>query len=198
MWNNSTLQIEINRNIVSKLKKYAKISGILFIILGTLGIFFPTFMSISAVVLVSYLMLFAGISSGVFTWMSNKKDWAGWLKTVLLIGAALIMIFYPMQGVATLGLVFAIYFFMDAFAGFGLAFSLMDDKHWWLWLINAITSLILGVLFIIGWPLSSLWLVGLFVGISLLFDGVALLVGGAYLEEIDEEVEEKTEKVNEK
>jgi uncharacterized membrane protein HdeD (DUF308 family) len=198
MWNNSTLQIELNRNIVNKLKKYATVSGIIFIILGTLGIFFPTFMSISTVLLVSYLMLFAGISSGVFTWMSNKKDWAGWLKTVLLIGAALIMIFYPMQGVATLGLVFAIYFFMDAFAGFGLAFSLKDDKHWWLWLINAITSLILGVLFIVGWPLTSLWLVGLFVGISLLFDGVALLVGGAYLEEIDEEVEEKTEKVNEK
>jgi uncharacterized membrane protein HdeD (DUF308 family) len=194
MWNNSTLQIEINRSIVSKLKKYAKISGVLFILLGMLGILFPTFMSISAVVFVSYLMLFAGISSGVFTWMSNKKDWAGWLKTFLLIGAALIMIFYPWQGVATLGLVFAIYFFMDAFAGFGLAFSLMDDKHWWLWLINAITSLILGVLFIIGWPMSSLWLVGIFVGISLLFDGIALLIGGVYLEEIDEE----TEKVNEK
>jgi len=193
MWNNSTLQIEINRSIVSNLKKYAKISGILFIILGTLGIFFPTFMSISAVVLVSYLMLFAGISSGIFTWMSNKKDWAGWLKSFLLVGASLIMLFYPMQGVATLGLVFAIYFFMDAFAGFGLAFSLKDDKHWWLWLINAITSLILGVLFIIGWPMSSLFLVGIFVGISLLFDGIALLVGGSYLEEIDNEAKKVDE-----
>jgi uncharacterized membrane protein HdeD (DUF308 family) len=193
MWNNSTLQIEINRSIVSNLKKYAKISGILFIILGTLGIFFPTFMSISAVVLVSYLMLFAGISSGIFTWMSNKKDWAGWLKSFLLVGASLIMLFYPMQGVATSGLVFAIYFFMDAFAGFGLAFSLKDDKHWWLWLINAITSLILGVLFIIGWPMSSLFLVGIFVGISLLFDGIALLVGGSYLEEIDNEAKKVDE-----
>jgi len=186
MWNNSTLQIDINRNIVGKLKKYAKIAGILFVILGIFGIVFPTFMSVSAVVFVSYLMLFAGISSGWFTWMSNKHDWAGWLKSVLLVGASLIMLFYPMQGVATLGLVFAIYFFMDAFAGFGLSYSLREDKHWWLWLINAITSFVLGVLFVIGWPLSSLWLVGLFVGISLLFDGFALLAGGAYLENIDE------------
>jgi len=191
MWNNSTFQIELNRSIVSKLKKYAKISGILFIILGVLGIVFPTFMSVSTVVLVSYLMLFAGISSGWFTWKSNHKDWAGWLKSFLLVGASLIMLFYPMQGVATLGLVFAIYFFMDAFAGFGLAYSLRDDKHWWIWLINAITSLVLGVLFIIGWPLSSLWLVGLFVSISLLFDGFALLAGGIFLEDIEKKEDEK-------
>jgi len=101
------------------------------------------------------------------------------------------MLFYPMQGVATLGLVFAIYFFMDAFAGFGLAYSLREDKHWWLWLINAITSFVLGVLFVMGWPLSSLWLVGLFIGISLLFDGLALLVGGAYLEDIDKKDDDK-------
>ncbi len=186
MWNNSTIQIDINRSIVRKLKKYAKIAGILFIILGTLGVVFPTFMSMSAVVFVSYLMLFAGISSGWFTWISNKHDWAGWLKSVLLVGASLIMLFYPMHGVATLGLVFAIYFFMDAFAGFGLAYSLREDRHWWLWLINATTSLILGIIFIIGWPMNSLWLVGLFIGISLIFDGIALLVGGAYLEDIDD------------
>jgi len=80
---------------------------------------------------------------------------------------------------------------MDAFAGFGLAYSLRDDKHWWVWLINAITSLVLGVLFIIGWPLSSLWLVGLFVGISLLFDGFALLAGGIFLEDIEKKEDEK-------
>jgi len=187
MWNNSTFQIELNKSTVSKLKKNAKIAGILFIILGVLGVVFPTFMSVSTVIFVSYLMIIACISSGWFTWVSNREDWAGWLKSVLLVGVSLIMLFYPMQGVATLGLVFAIYFFMDAFAGFGLAYSLRKDKYWWLWLINAITSFVLGVLFIMGWPLSSLWLVGLFVGISLLFDGFALLVGGIFLEDIDEQ-----------
>ena len=29
---------------------------------------------------------------------------------------------------------------------------------------------------IAGWPFSSLWLVGLFIGISLLFNGIALLM----------------------
>jgi len=185
-WNNHlSPEMNINKNLVDRFKKYAKISGIIFIILGAVGIFFPGFMSLTTLVFVSYLMLFAGITSGWLTWMSNRKDWAGWLKSFLLVLVGLLMIFYPMEGVATLGLLFAIYFLTDAFAGFGLAFSLKPQKIWWLWLINAITSLVLGVLFIAGWPSSSVFLVGLFVGISLLFDGIALLSGGFLLDDIE-------------
>lgn len=190
MWNwNSNLspEMNINKNLVDNFKKYAKISGIIFMVLGSVGIFFPTFMSFTTLAFVSYLMLFAGLSAGWLTWSSNKKDWAGWLKSFLLILVGLFMIFYPMEGIAALGLLFAIYFFMDAFAGFGLAFSLKPQKIWWLWLINAITSLALGVIFIVGWPFSSFFMVGLLVGISLLFDGIALLSGGIFLDEIDKE-----------
>ncbi len=38
-----------------------------------------------------------------------------------------------------------------------------------------ITGILLILLFLIGWPVTSLWLVGLYVGISLLFDGWALV-----------------------
>jgi uncharacterized membrane protein HdeD (DUF308 family) len=94
-------------------------------------------------------------------------------------------VYNPVAGIATLGLIFAMYFFMDAFASIGLAFSTKPDKVWWLWLLNGITSFILGVLFIVGWPFSSMYLVGLFVGISLFFDGVALLVGASMAERME-------------
>ena len=189
MWNwntQLTAEMNLNKNLVASFKRYAKISGTIFILLGAAGIFFPTFMTMTTLAFVSYLMLFAGFFSGWMTWTSNRHDWAGWLKSVLLIMVAVFMIFYPMQGAATLGLLLTIYFFMDAFAEFGLAFSLRPQKVWLLWLLNAITSLALGVIFIIGWPFSSLYLVGLFVGISLFFDGIALLSGGIFLDEIDE------------
>ncbi|HFU76917.1 MAG TPA: hypothetical protein ENK68_00235, partial [Epsilonproteobacteria bacterium] len=98
---------------------------------------------------------------------------------------------YPMEGAATLGLLFSIYFFMDAFAGFGIAFSSEEKKHTWIWVLNGITSLALAIIFIINWPFSSLWLVGFFVGISLLFDGIALLLGGAFLNEVAKEAKEE-------
>ena len=189
MWKwheNLNLEMNINKNLVDNFKKHAKISGSLFMLFGAIGILFPTFMSVTTVMLVAYLMMFAGISAGVLTYRSNKEDWAGWLKSFILVLSSFILLYYPIQGAAALGLVFAIYFFTDAFSGFGLAFSLRPQKIWLVWFFNAITSLALGVLFVIGWPTSSLFLIGILVGVSLLFDGIALLLGGAFVQDVDD------------
>jgi len=192
MWRwhkNLNLEMNLNKNLVDNFKKHAKISGSILVLIGAIGIIFPAFMSVTTVMLVAYLMMFAGISAGLLTYKSNKEDWAGWLKSFILVLASFILLYYPLQGAAALGLVFAIYFFTDAFAGFGLAFSLKPQKIWLVWLFNAITSFALGVLFVIGWPKSSLFLIGILVGISLLFDGVSLLLGGAFVEDIDDKKE---------
>ena len=198
MWKwhkNLNLEMNLNKNLVDNFKKHTKISGSIFVLIGAIGIIFPVFMSVSTVVLVAYLMMFAGISAGILTYKSNKEDWAGWLKSFILLLASFILLYYPMLGAAALGLVFAIYFFTDAFAGFGLAFSLKPQKIWLVWLFNAITSLVLGVLFIIGWPKSSLFLIGLLVGISLLFDGVSLLLGGAFVEDVEDKEKGKNDEI---
>ena len=190
MWKwheNLNIEMNINKNLVDNFKKHAKIGGTLLVLFGIAGILFPSFMSLTTVLLVAYLMLFAGVSVGVLTYKSNREDWMGWLKIFVLVLSSLFLLLYPVQGAAALGLVFAIYFFTDAFASFSLAFSLRPQKIWLVWLFNAITSLALGVLFVIGWPMSSLLLIGILVGISLLFDGIALLLGGAFVQDIDDE-----------
>jgi len=40
---------------------------------------------------------------------------------------------------------------------------------------NGVVSLLLAILFLAGWPATSIWLVGLYISISLFFDGWALL-----------------------
>ena len=182
MWNYTSFQMHADKALVERFGKYAKISGALFVALGLIGVFYPVFMTVAAVMLSAYLMLFAGLSSAWFTWASHRKDWAGWLKSLMLILVAVLMIFYPLNGAATLGLLLAIYFFVDAFAELGLAFAHRPEPVWWLWLLNGLFSLGLGVVFVAGWPMSSLYLVGLLVGFSLFFDGIALLGGGFFLD----------------
>ncbi len=182
MWN---IRIEGEQEVLDRLKKHAKIAGVIFVILGLIGIFFPVFMTMATVVFVSWLMLFAGISSGYFTYMSNRTDWWGWVKAAILVAISLYMLFVPMGGVATLGMLLAIYFFTDAFAGFGLSASLYPQKGWWIWLLNALLSLAIGFFFSINWPFSSLYLVGLLVGFSLFFDGLALLMGVSFIKNIE-------------
>ncbi|MFT7004776.1 MAG: uncharacterized membrane protein HdeD (DUF308 family) [Sulfurimonas sp.] len=184
MWKFTSLQMSMDKVSVDKFKKYARVGGILFLILGLIGIIFPTFMTISAVVFVSYLMLFSGVGAGYLTWMSNPSDWAGWLKSFALIIIAMYMLYYPVVGAGTLGILLSIYYFMDAFASFGIGLSSEGKKHKFVWFFNALISFLLAIIFVITWPFASMWLVGFFVGMSLFFDGVALLFGGLFINEI--------------
>ncbi len=174
MWN-----YPIDENLFDKFSKYSKITGVIFMILGMVGIIYPVFMTLATVTFVAWLMIFGGFMAGYFTYLSDKSDYLGWLKSFILISIGLLMIFYPMTGIGTVGLLLAIYFFMDSFAGFSIAMTMRPAKGWGWWLINAIFSLLIGILFIVGWPFTSTYLIGLLVGFSLFFDGFALIVTGS-------------------
>jgi len=179
MWNHPT-----ENNLLEHFSKNAKIAGVILLLLGAVGIAFPTFMTMATVVFVSWLLLFAGVILGYFTYITNKKDWLGWLKSLIMIGVALYMLLVPMSGVATVGLLLSIYFFIDAFAGFAISSNAYPHKRWWMWGLNGLLSFGLGIFFVIGWPVSSLYLIGIFVGISLFFDGLALLMGAKFFKEM--------------
>jgi uncharacterized membrane protein HdeD (DUF308 family) len=165
--------------------KHAKIVGIVLMLLGTAGIIFPQIISVVVVILVAWLLLIAGLVSGLFTLLLNARSRLGWLKSGILFFMGAFLIFYPLPGVATLGLVFAIYFFVDGFSGFSLALNLRPNRGWWIWLANGILSIGLGLVFLWQWPFSAAWLVGLFIGISLLFDGLSFFLMGRVLNEVE-------------
>jgi len=176
-----------NKEMLEKFSKYSKIYGVLFILLGLAGIFYPTVMSLATAIFYGWLLMFSGIMMAFHTYQTNKKDWLGWLKAFIFFIVGAMIVIYPVAGVAALGLMFAVYFFLDAFASITLAFELKPSSMWWLSLLNGILSAAIGIFFIIGWPFSSLFLVGLFVGISLFFDGIVLLTMGMTAKEIEEE-----------
>ncbi len=166
-----------NKDITDKFAQTSKIYGILFIILGMLGMFFPGIMSLTSAVFVGWLLLFSGVFSAVQTWQVNKKDWLGWLKSLLYIVVAILIVLNPLSGVVALAIIFTAYFFVDSVLNLTLALNLRPNSGWWIVLLNAILSFAIGVYFFlaIGNPLKTIWLVGMFVGISLFFDGVMLL-----------------------
>jgi len=164
-----------DKNLLEQFSQYSKTAGIIFMILGVLGIAFPVVLSLTTAYFIAWLLLFGGFTIAVHTYKTNKKDWLGWFKSFIFILSAILTIINPQTGVAALGIILATYLFMDGFVNFALAIEQKGQKGWWLILINAITSVILGAIFIAGWPFNSIFLVGLYIGISLLFDGVVLL-----------------------
>jgi uncharacterized membrane protein HdeD (DUF308 family) len=178
MWK---IWLEMDDEIRQKIAKNARIAGIVMMLLGMSGILFPGFMSLATIFFVGWLLLLGGMMSGYFTWITDRSDWLGWLKAFILVATALFIIVKPLPGIAAVGLLLAIYFLFDTFGNVALAFTMRPAKGWWLWLVNGIFSLILSVIFLVGWPFSSLYLVGLFVGISLFIDGIVLITLGNYL-----------------
>jgi uncharacterized membrane protein HdeD (DUF308 family) len=87
--------------------------------------------------------------------------------------------------VQVVGLLLAVYLLLDALGSFTLAQSVHPAKGWGWMVFNGAISIVLAALFLIGWPVTSLWLVGVYVGINLLFDGMALVAIGWNLRKIN-------------
>ncbi len=95
-----------------------------------------------------------------------------------MIVVGLLILIHPIAGTAALGLMLAVYFLLDGFAGVGSAWEMRPRRGWGWLMFNGPLSLVLALVFILGWPFTAAWLIGLFIGSSLLFDGLALLMLG--------------------
>ncbi len=166
-----------NEDVTKKFAKYSQIYGIIFIALGLLGILFPGIMSLTSALFIGWLMLLGGFIIAAQTWQVNKKDWLGWLKALLYIVVGAMIILNPLSGIIALGILITAYFFIDSILNFILAFNIKPASSWWIVLLNAILSLAIGIYFLYAManPIKTTLLVGIFVGISLFFDGVMLL-----------------------
>lgn len=166
--------IEMEFFMDPQLRKRTKWFAIGLILLGLIGVILPQVMSITLSLLIATLLILAGIITGYLTWLNYFRSGLAWLKPFFLISLGLLIALYPLAGAAALGLLLIVYFLLDGFAGISFAFVLRPMGGWIWTLINGIISLVLAVVFLATWPFSSVWLVGLLVGISLIIDGLAL------------------------
>jgi len=153
------------------------ISAVL-LILGLIGIVLPQFMSMAVAWFVGWLMLFGSGIAFYIAWLGFRGHWLVWLKPFVLAVVGLMILLNPLAGAAALGLILAIYFLLDGFAGVSFSLDLKPQRGWVWLMFNGVLSLLLAAVFILGWPFTSAWLVGLLIGISLFFDGLSLLMLG--------------------
>jgi uncharacterized membrane protein HdeD (DUF308 family) len=91
--------------------------------------------------------------------------------------AGMFLIDSPVAAALGLTLIIAAYLMVGGILRIVLA--VVERFHSWGWvLLNGVVSLVLGVSIWRQWPLSGLWVIGLFVGIEMLFSGLAWLMLG--------------------
>ena len=159
-------------------RKTVIITSIVLILIGISGIALPQFISMTVAIFAGWLMIIAGSVAIYLTWHGFRERWIAWLKPFVLIAIGLLILLHPIAGTAALGLIFAVYFLFDGFAGVASAWELRPQRGWVWLMFNGILSLVLAFVFIAGWPFTSAWLIGLFIGFSLFIDGLSLLMLG--------------------
>jgi len=147
--------------------------GIVFIILGTIGLGMTFALTVASLLVFGVLLLVGG---GVQILQAIKDK--GWRSVVWHLLMALL---YLLAGIAVLGdpvlasLVLTL-MLAGAIAAIGIIRVVVAIQHrdmkGWVWsLLSGIVSIVLGVLIYAQYPVSALWLIGLFVAIDLIVHG---------------------------
>lgn len=153
--------------------------GVLLVILGTLAIGSSVLVTMATMVFLASLMFLAGVLQTAHGFMS--KDWGGFfvdLFTGLLYTVASFLILtHPGAAAAGLTLLIAMLLIFSGIFRIILAIATRFQHAGWL-LLHGAVNLLLGFSIYRDWPLSGLWVIGLFVGIDMLFNGWSLIMLG--------------------
>lgn len=146
--------------------------GLVSILVGFVAIGSTFVATLASVTVIGVLLMAAGIVEVIHAFMvRNFKGFAlHLLGAALYLLVGLFMLEDPVRAAAVLTLLLAANFFVVGVLR--ILFALAVRFVGWPWvLLNGVVDLILGVLIWREWPGSALWVIGLFVGIDLIFNG---------------------------
>jgi uncharacterized membrane protein HdeD (DUF308 family) len=152
--------------------------GILMIILGVFAIGAPVVATIAFQVMLGWLLVIGGIAEAIHAFMA--QNWRGFLfellSAILYVVVGGLLLFNPLLGAAALTLLLAVFLVVEGIFKIIMALRVRDHRGWGWLLASGILSLILGAMIWAQWPASGLWVIGLLVGIQLLFTGWSLVM----------------------
>jgi uncharacterized membrane protein HdeD (DUF308 family) len=155
--------------------------GAALIVLGVVALIYSVTATIVTALVFGWMLVIGAVL--YFVGAFYTRGWGGFflslLAGVLHLAVGLIVINHPAEAAVVYTLVLAVFFFVEGL--FRVVAALAGRfRHWgWVLLSGAVTVL-LGVLIWRDWPLSGLWVIGLFVGINLIFSGASYVALGLH------------------
>jgi uncharacterized membrane protein HdeD (DUF308 family) len=151
--------------------------GVLEIILGTIAIGASVVATVVTVVFFGWLLLIGGVLSAVHAFW--RKRWRGFfldlVMGVLYAVAGFLMVAEPLAAAASLTLLIAMLLLIGGI--FRIVVALSGHLEHWGWvLLNGVITAALGIMIWRQWPSSALWVIGMFIGIEMIFYGWSLVM----------------------
>jgi len=147
--------------------------GIVFVATGMLALASVVTATFAGVFFVGIMMMFAGVAEVINAF--QVKSWGSFLFWALLgvlyIVAGFAAFDNPLLVAKFLTLLLGVVLVTSGVIRLVLAFSVRPEFAWGWVAFSALITLLLGVIILAHWPWSSLFVIGMFLGIDLIFAG---------------------------
>ena len=149
--------------------------GVVYLVAGFVALGSVVMATVASVLVVGVMMIVAGVAE-VFS-AFQVKSWGKFLLWVLLgalyILAGFVTFENPLLAAALLTLVLGASLVASGIMRIVLAFSMKQETPWIWVVLSGVITLLLGLLILAHWPVSSIFVLGLFLGIDLIMAGAS-------------------------
>lgn len=164
------------------------VEGVIFTILGFLAVALPGISTLSVELFIGWLLVFAGAVQ-LFRTLKAGRQATGFVGTlltsILYIIFGILLLVFPVQGILSLTFLLSLFFIVEGIAKIVLGFQLRPVPRWGWFILNGILALIMAFIILVGWPGTAFWILGLLVGINMIFFGISLIFLGVATPRID-------------
>jgi uncharacterized membrane protein HdeD (DUF308 family) len=163
---------------VKKNRGWFLVLGILLILVGSAAIGEAFILTVFSMKILGWLMAFAGVAGAVHAF-TMQRGWGGFffdlLTGILYVVGGFMILANPGATAIVFTLLIA---FLLIFEGlFRIIAGITVRAPNWGWtILHGIVTLVLGIMIWRQWPSAGLWVIGLFVGISLILNGWSLVM----------------------
>jgi uncharacterized membrane protein HdeD (DUF308 family) len=147
--------------------------GVVYLIAGFIALGSVAMATVVSVLIVGIMMIVAGVVEVISAF--QIKSWGKFLLWALLgvlyIIAGFVTFENPLLAAVLLTLILGASLVVSGIMRMVLAFSMKRETPW-IWVaLSGVITLLLGLLILARWPVSSLYILGLFLGIDLIMAG---------------------------
>jgi uncharacterized membrane protein HdeD (DUF308 family) len=147
-------------------------------LLGILSILVPVAVSLAATILIAAAMAIWGALGLVLSLaMRPFPEWRVSAAAFGLLGLlGLAVLAFPGIGAEILTLFLVAAFLAEGIVSILIGLRLSSETTGWVWMMaSGAASLVVGLVVLIGWPGTAMWLLGVLLGLNFLSTGLSLL-----------------------
>jgi uncharacterized membrane protein HdeD (DUF308 family) len=164
------------RETVRRYSLWYLLQSALMILAGILALIYPVLSSVAVVVLLGWVLIISGVVQGISLIGARNVPhfWLQLVSVVLSIIVGVLFLRHPGEGLLTITVLLIVFLLVEGISKLIFALTIRPFPNWGWVLASGIVGILLSFYLWSSLPVTSLWLLGVLLGIQLICEGAAL------------------------